>query len=55
MRKKEVSPAAMPGMPMRPAKETKVSFRSSARSTFVGLPVTSVTAQMLPAKNCEKR
>ena len=51
----EVSPAATPGMPMRPAKLKKVSPRSSARSTLVGLPVTSVTAQMLPAKNCEKR
>ena len=40
---------------MRRAKLMKLSPRSSASSTFVGLPVTSVTAQMFPAKNCEKR
>ena len=33
MRTKEVRPAATPGMPMRPAKLTNVSPRSSARST----------------------
>ena len=29
--------------------------QTSASKTLVGLPVTRVTAQMLPAKNCEKR
>eukprot|EP00967_Tisochrysis_lutea_P057199 scaffold72490_cov26-Tisochrysis_lutea.AAC.2 len=53
--KNEVRPAAMPGTPIRAAKERKVSPMSSASSTLVGLPVTSVTAQMLPAKNWEKR
>eukprot|EP00962_Isochrysis_galbana_P025880 scaffold8005_cov118-Isochrysis_galbana.AAC.5 len=55
MNRKDVRPAATPGTPIRPAKDKKVSPMSSASSTLVGLPVTRVTAQMLPAKNCEKR